>query len=260
MVLWFYLVHAILLSIQCKTTVVNTWMFIVYKYGCVCTSWRAVIFSSRLLFDKKIDDFEPFWEIDEKKKRVMGTFPRMNNDQAVHSKLRSLIKDGYMQLVNEMHLTLSKNEYMEILRLARDYAAESSVQYYFAHARGPLSADAFLCFIELLDKSANVTRVDIWMNLYNQEDAMIAWTTLIAIIKIQKIKNVGFRINCRYTYEDINMNFLKEYSIDATYISHIEKIDVYTDDRYLKYDQTDECTLSDFSNKFLGKKKLRLKS
>ena len=231
-------------------------MFIVYKYGCVCTSWRAVIFSSRLLFDKKIDDFEPFWEIDEKKKRVMGTFPRMNNDQAVYSKLRSLIKDGYMQLVNEMHLTLSKNEYMEILRLARDHAAESSVQYYFAHARGPLSGDAFLCFIELLEKGKNVTRVDVWMNLYNQEDVMIAKTTLIATLQIQKIKNVGFRINCRYTYEDINMNFLKERSINATDISHIEKIDIYTDDRYLKYDQTDECTLSDFNKKFLGKKKL----
>ena len=230
-------------------------MFIVYKYGKICTAWRDTIFSSRLLFDKKIDEFEPFWEIDENKKRIMGTFPRINKDQNVHSKLRKLIEEGYMQLINEMHLTLSKNENMEILQLARDHADESSVQYYFAHARGPLSTNAFLCFIDLLEKSQKVSRVDIWMNLYHQQDVLIAWKTLMAIVQLRKIKNVGFRINCRYTYEDINMNFLKENSFDKIDISHIEKIDVYTDDRYLKYDQSDLCTLLDFSNKFLGKKK-----
>ena len=242
-----------------ELTSLTEFMMITHNYARVCRNWELAVFNSKALFRE--EKAKPEWTMG---KCTLGIDADPDFQLVEDAKRRQMISEGYMALASGLILYMKDREQnYETLRLIRDFADDSTVEYFRLKALREYESGHFDTFIDILNKSKRASRVYIEFMLGSNREAKLSWDTLMQIIQVNTVQHV--KIEICLANGDFNWSFIKDTDISTIEIDEIEKIEFVVLDNLgflnnYKYcftcEKLNKNNIADFVSDFYGECKL----
>ena len=232
-------------------------MMIIHKYAQVCPNWESVIFKSNQLFREDSTKLSE-WSMG---KCTIGIDADPDFQCIEDAKRRQMLTEGYMSKASGLILYMKdKEQNYKTLRLIRQFADHSTIEYFRLKALREYESGHFEIFIDILKKSKRTSRVHTEFMLCSNREAKLSWDTLIQIIQVDTVKNL--RLEIGLAMGNFNWSFIKDTDTSTIRMDQIEKIEFLIFDNLgflnkYKYcftqTQLNQNNIDDFISDFYGK-------